>query len=49
MAVKVIRSGSVTTLHVVAAILRMLRDPRTLPICSSIMIGEYPIRTRLDN
>ena len=48
---KVTRSGSETTLqvHVVAAILRMLRDPRTLPVCSSIMIGEYPVRTRLVN
>ena len=28
-----------TTLHVVAAILRTLRDPRTLPVCSSVTIS----------
>ena len=49
--VKVSRSGWETMLHVVAAILRTLRgcDPRMLPVCSSIMIGEYPLRTRLVN
>ena len=49
MALKLPSSGSETTLHMVAAILRILRDPRTLPVCSSIMIGEYPARTRLVN
>ena len=34
-------------LYVVAAILRMLRDLRTLPVCSSIMLDEYPTRTGL--
>ena len=40
-------AGRETTLHVqvVATILRMLRDTRTLPVCSSIMIGEYPVQT----
>ena len=42
-------AGWETTLHVVAAILRMLRDPRMLPVCSSIMLVEYPVRTRLVN
>ena len=36
-----LRSETTCTLHVVPAILRMLRDPRTLPVCSSIMIGEF--------
>ena len=44
-------AGQETTLHVVAAILRMLRDLRdlrTLPFAPcSIMIDEYPVRTRL--
>ena len=46
---KVTRSmGWETTLHVVAAILRTPRDPCTLPNCSSVMIGEYPVlETRL--
>ena len=44
---KVTQSGREITLHLVAAILRMLRDPHTLPVCSSVMIGEHPIRTRL--
>ena len=43
--IKVTRSGWETTLHVVAAILRMPRDPCTLPVCSSVMISEYPVRT----
>ena len=43
------RSGSETTPHVVAVIARMLHDPRTLPVCSSIMIGVYPVRTWLVN
>ena len=33
-------------LHVVAAILRTLRDPRdprTFPVCSSVTISEYPM------
>ena len=38
---KVTRSGWETTLHVVAAILSKL------PFRSSVMIGEYPVRTRL--
>ena len=44
MKVKVTRSGWETTLHVVAAI---SRDPCTLPVCSSVMIHEYPVRSRL--
>ena len=39
--------GWETTLYEVAAILRMLRDPRMLPVCSSVMINEYPVQTRL--
>ena len=35
--------------YMVAAILRTLRDPRTLPVCSSIMIDEYPVWTWLVN
>ena len=35
--------------YVVAAILGMPRETRTLPVGSSIMIGEYPVRTRLVN
>ena len=42
-------AGQVTTLHLLAAILHMLRDLHTLPVCSSVMIGEYPVRTRLVN
>ena len=42
-------AGRETTLHVVAAIWRTLRDPHTLPVCSSIMIDEYPVQTRLVN
>ena len=38
---KISRSGQENTLQVVAAILRTLRDPRMLPICSTGMIGEY--------
>ena len=38
-------AGRETTLHVVASILRTLRDTRTLPVWSSIMIGKYPLRT----
>ena len=40
-------AGWETMLHVVAAILQKLCDPHMLPICSSIMIDEYPVRTRL--
>ena len=36
-------------IHVVAAILRMLCDLCTLPICSNVMLDEYPVRTRLVN
>ena len=36
-------AGRETTLHVVAAILRML------PVCSSVMIDKYLVQTRLVN
>ena len=42
-------AGRETTLHVVAAILHTLRDLRMLPVCSNVMIGEYPVWTRLVN
>ena len=37
---KVSRSGQETTLHVVAAILRTLRDPCTPPVYSSVTINN---------
>ena len=40
-------AGWETMLHVVAANLRTLRDLRYLYVCSSVMIGEYPVQTRL--
>ena len=46
---KVSQSGRETVLHVEAAILCMLHDPHMLPVCSSVMIDECPVRTRLVN
>ena len=40
--IKVTRLGLETTLHVVAAILRMLRDPRTLPFVPALWSVSIP-------